>query len=147
MKYFVCINSNKKFEIVKAYDNLNDAFGGIVNCLKKKNADVKIIPYPEVEPGCTIYKMDGSYYGTVAAVTQSIISIIKDDEHSSIPDPFIKDAFEILVLNGTFTVVNGIEISSVKELDELKNNIESDISKIRNRMDYVWAQQISFLGN
>jgi hypothetical protein len=147
MKYYVCSFGSKGIEILKVFENLNDAYGGAIKCIKKKIKGVEIVPVPQIRTGCSVFKSDGCYYGTIVSVSDSIISIASNNDCGIIPDPFIKDKFERLLIKGTFMLVDGVDIHNCEEMLELLNNIRSDIYDIRKRLDYVGAQQISFFNS
>jgi hypothetical protein len=115
--------------------------------MKRKKNKVEVVPFPEMRPGCTVYKADGNYYGTIASVTDSLISIARENEYMAIPDPFMKDKFEMLILKEFFILVDGKDIRTSEEMVSLLNSIKSEVTSIRKRMDYIGAQQISFFGS
>jgi hypothetical protein len=144
MKYYVCSYSNKKMEIYRIFDNLDEAYNGVIKCFKKKLRKVEIVPFPQINEGCIVYKSDGSYYGTIVSISDNIISITKNIENDSIPDPFIKDTFVRHVLTGKFLLVDGVDIHNCDEIQGLLCNIKSEVYDLGKRMDYLGAQQISF---
>jgi hypothetical protein len=51
------------------------------------------------------------------------------------------------VLTGKFLLVDGVDIHNCEEMQDLLNNIKSEVYDLGRRMDYLGAQQISFFSS
>jgi hypothetical protein len=144
MMYFVCKNINGYISILDKYPSEEMALKRLKYHVKKEKCTLEVVPIPELQVGCRLYRKDGSYYGAIAYETNALWGVSRAAAQSGMPDdPYSKQNIDNWILNQGLIVVNdnhGIDMPAMMEAME---SLNKRVYKVLEGLEYLYAEQVT----